>query len=1155
MATGTIPKSVKATLYIDGKPAEQSIKSVEQVTRSLEREIKSLTIGTAEWNAKMKQLGDNKKYLAELRAEANGLGGAFNKIKSELGALGTLAAGYLGFQFISSQFQNIISGNAKLSDSLADIRRVTGLTEAGVLNLDSALGKLDTRTSKSGLREIAVIAGKLGVAKNDILGFVEATDKLVVSLGDELGNADEVTTQLGKILNVFDGTVNGDNITRLGNAMVKLANDGVASGAFIANFTQQVSGVAKSANLSLGATLALGAGLEELGGRAESSATAVQKLLISIAKDIPGAAQIAKVPLKEFTELFGTKPEQALLKYTAGLVKNKSAFSDIAESLTNAGEDGARVVTAITAIGQKTEFFTDKINGATEALQGYNEINSAFALKNETLGGQIDRLGKSFNKLTANTTLIDILTKLVVTTVNFVNWIDRNMEAIRNITKAVIIAGLAWGAYRLAVLLATTEKKAWITTLISAEALETLAIIRTTTWGLVTATLTGNFKKAAQELKALTVIMNASPWGLVAGAVVALGAALYLYSGRATTASKIQNDLNDVLLESKKRSQEEMDQLRQLDAIRIDSNSTLSDKYKALDRIRQLYPDILKGLTNEEALTNKGTEAIRRYIEMLDKKSTAEAASDKIKELKSRNLDLKENQGDADLGYGEIIGGYLSGGSYNTIAAEKRKKEFEENKQRIKELQNQYGEAIRAQLLGGTDSNSGGGGAGGGGGGGGNTGGEKKTDKIADDYKKLQEELNKISFDITKDQLEGYDKEVYEAGVKYEKLTALAHGNKEKLAEIYKAEYEEIEAIGKKYQEKASEKLKKEYQEKLDAFGKFKEDLFQDNLNPQQREESDAGTKYETAWQQLYAFKQAGVITEQQFNQIELELQEKLQKDILGIKEKYRKEDFDKQQKIDEDKKQLQLDYAQLISDSVFSIMSNSARARSDEALAQIETQRERELSSKNLTEAQKQKINDKYDAQARVEKLRAWKAEQRAALGQALINGALAVIKALPNIPLATYAGIASAANLAIIAAQKPPKFAVGGFSDKDPAGYVSNSTIFTNSASGRDFEAGEAGREWIAPNWMLTDPRFGGIIENLEVARKDKRSFAMGGYNGASTSTNSGNNSTANLERLMMQMIETQKEVNDKKVVLSMRTFQEAQNEIVEVINNATG
>src|SRR6185437_7555529 len=154
---------------------------------------------------------------------------------------GVLAASYLGFQFITTQFQNIIKGAGALSDQLADLRRVSGLTADEALMLNSALGKIDTRTSVTNLRAIALVAGKLGVAKDDIFGFTKAVDRLVVALGDELGNADEITTQLGKILNVFDGKITGDNITHLGNAIVDLANKGVATGGFIVDFAQRLS--------------------------------------------------------------------------------------------------------------------------------------------------------------------------------------------------------------------------------------------------------------------------------------------------------------------------------------------------------------------------------------------------------------------------------------------------------------------------------------------------------------------------------------------------------------------------------------------------------------------------------------------------------------------------------------------------------------------------------------------------------------------------------------------------------------------------------------------------------------------------------------------------------------------------------------------------
>lgn len=1169
MATGAVPKSIKATLFIDGKPAEASIKNVEQVTRTLERELKGLTVGTEAWNAKMKQVAENKKYLKEVREEINGVGGAFNKIKQELGSLGTLAAGYLGFQFVSAQFQNIILSNAKLSDSLADLRRVTGLTEQGVLNLDASLGKLDTRTSKSGLREIGVIAGKLGVAKNDILEFVEATDKLVVALGDELGNADQVTTQLGKILNVFDGEVNGDNITRLGNAMVKLANDGVASAGFIADFTQRVSGVAKTANLSLGSTLALAAGLEELGARSESSATAIQQLLLSISQDLPAAAAIAKVPLEDFTKLFAQAPEQALLKYTAGLVKNKEAFSEVSASLKSAGEEGARVVSTITALGQKTEFFTEKINTSSEALQGYSEINSAFALKNETLGGSLDRLSKDISKLTSNKTLVDMFASLVNGASATVTWLDRNTETIRNVTKAILISVVAWGAYRLATALATAEKKSWIATLITAETIEKLAILRTTTWGLVTAVLSGNFAKARQELKLLTVMMNANPWGLAIAGVAALGAALFLYSGKLNIAAKIQQSFNDVQLSAKKKLEEETETLKALDAVRTSANSTLEEKIKAITKIRDLYPSILQGLTDEEALTNKGTTAILKYIQALDKQTTAEAAREKITELKRRNLDLQKNKGDVDLGYGEIISGFLSGGSYKSIQMDNRKKELQENITMIAELQNMYGDVLKQDLLGGTEKA---GGAGTGGGTGSRTAATASTkeDPKVTAAKKLAAELEKINEELTKNLLSDYDKERFAASLKYQELEKLAGGNKEKLAQIYAAEAAEAEQIDQKYLQKAKEASEKLLEERIKnekEFNNLKQNLYKSTKTQEEQEEIDAAEAFETQWLMLYEFHQKKVITDAEFAEVEKQLQEKLQNDINAIRDKKVKEQIEKEKKYEEEKNDFIFNSAQAVSDSVFNIISNNQRATSEANIGRLNREREEELSNKNLTEAQKQKINDKYDEKVRQEKRRAWAAEQRAALAQAVINGALAVTKALAQTGvLAPFVIpsilIGTAAQVAVIAAQKAPQFASGGMTDKDPAGFVSSNTLFTNSASGRPFIAGEAGREWIAPNWMLTDPRYSGVIESLEVARKEKRAFAMGGFSNNTQSSTSApafnnDNSSVRIDRLefmMEKMMTAIEKESQKPVVFSQRTFEEENARRVQIKNDAS-
>lgn len=390
--------------------------SQKELTSELKRlqQLKNITTPQSkEFHELQNQINAVNKRLYEVKNGVFGFGASMHKVKAEIKQFGMLALSYLGFEFITDSFKQIIQGAGKLSDQLADLQRVAGLTATEANNLNQGLRALDTRTSGESLRQIAIIAGKLGVAKNDILDFTKAVDMLVVSLGDELGDADQITTQLGKILNVFDGEVNGKNITSLGNAVVELANAGVASGGFITDFAQRVAGIAKASNLSLGATVGLAAGFEELGLRSESSSTALQKLLSTIATDTPKAAKIAGMPLAEFNKLFAEAPQQALIKYAQGLVKNKQSFSEIATSFKDAGEEGARIISTLQAIGQRGEFLSEKIALGTKAIQDNSAITEAYRLKNENLGATLDKIGKRLSAMFTSSGFMKGITNII----------------------------------------------------------------------------------------------------------------------------------------------------------------------------------------------------------------------------------------------------------------------------------------------------------------------------------------------------------------------------------------------------------------------------------------------------------------------------------------------------------------------------------------------------------------------------------------------------------------------------------------------------------------------------------------------------------------------------------------------------------------------
>ena len=1161
----SVPKSIKASLYIDGKPAEASIKNLTQITRNLERELNNLTIGTEAWKRKMEELQRVRGHLQSIRDDVRGVGGAFGQLREELGKVGTIAAGYLGFQFITGQFSNIISGNAKLSDSLADLRRVTGLTEAGVLNLDASLGKLDTRTSKSGLREIAVIAGKLGVAKTEILSFVEATDKLVVALGDELGNADQITTTLGKILNVYDGEVTGDNITRLGNAMVKLANDGVASAGFIADFTQRVSGIAKTAGLSLPATIAIGAGIEELGGRSESAATAMQKLLLSISSDTPKAAKIAGLSLSEFTKILAKAPEEALLKYTHGLVANKAAFSDVTKSLDEAGEEGARTIETITKLGQKTEFFTGKIKDAGKAINGYNEINEAFNLKNQTLGGQLDKLGKDFNSLTTSKGMVNLFTSLVSAASDAIGWIKRNSEALASFIKVLVIAGVAWGTYKAYVFLANSALTSFIVSLVRGETV--MALSRASTLGLAAAKalLAGNFAKASQAMRLLNVTLAANPIGAVVAAVVALVTAISLFTDKATVASRIQSELNNVKEEAAKKTVDEKNNIQTLLGVLDSETISREKKLVAVNKLRAIMPEYLKQYSDEEILAGKAVGAIHKYINALEKKSLAEAAQERIKELQKENISLAAADGSEGSGFlgtvnetfQKVYGfvGYDSGVKRlrQGIKSENAKK-IGANKSIISEINSLYGPAMFAAAV--EDDGPGG-----------SVPVKAKPDKKAEseaerqrkhalsEFAKLGEEYKKLNLDRLNDQLSANQRELKQEADKYDALIqkekdflklkgTTADQRKQTTAKISSLGDDKEAALTAMSLRQETELFKEiselrtrltdlhetELQKQRNQINKFYDDLVAKNrsnasivakinqernvelgnaeIREKERLEKEKAA-IEAEYDSLSGDKPKARLAaiNKKYDDELIALKAKFSKELQATKEfqdavalieKNRQTETKAEElEISKTKREQILSSAQVVSDAVFTIMSNNRQAESNAALDNIEKNRAKELENKNLTEAQKKRINEKYDAEAKKQKLKAWEDDRKAALGQAVINGALAVVKALPNIGLSIAAGVAAAAQIAVILAEPTPEFAVGGFSNEDPAGYVGQPTIFKNSSSGRPFMAGEAGKEWIAPNWMVTNPRYANVIGMLESARKEKRAFADGGYN----------------------------------------------------------
>ena len=157
-------------------------------------------------------------------------------------------------------------------------------------------------------------------------------------------------------------------------------------------------------------------------------------------------------------------------------------------------------------------------------------------------------------------------------------------------------------------------------------------------------------------------------------------------------------------------------------------------------------------------------------------------------------------------------------------------------------------------------------------------------------------------------------------------------------------------------------------------------------------------------------------------------------KDTAALRLQYQEEITAATKKSEEQRKQMAIQAAQQLSNTAFSIIGNSIKSASEAKIKALENDKAKELSNTNLTKTQKALIEAKYKKKENDEKIKAFKAEQKLQIAQAVINGALSVTKTLSTtglpvaIPLIAADVAMTAIQIAKIASEKPPAFAKGG-------------------------------------------------------------------------------------------------------------------------------
>jgi len=413
-------------------------------------------------NALKKEINSLDKKLKNLDASVGQntrkVGGYTQALKSAAGAL----IGPLGLAAAVAAaavaIRGIIKLNAEISDSLTDVQKTTGLTTKEVDNLAAGLKKLDTRSNLQALLGIAEAAGRMNIAKDDLLAFTEVVDKAFVALGDELsGTAEEIATDLAKISDVFDVTAQfgaAEGINKLGSAINELGAGTKAQSEFILQFTKDLVGAREVTNITITEVLGLAATLDELGQSVSVSGTAISGVLVKMASETKKFANEAGLNLEEFTDLINTDINEALIQFSKGIIANNKDTTDLASAFKRLGLDGKKSVSVIGALSKNIEKLEFNQELANKAFEEGTSLTDEFNLKNNNLAASLEKLTNVIANLVTdpNSDLGQFFKSIVDTAIEMVRAIEGIDTALALFGESIIqVATLGFAEFNLSV--------------------------------------------------------------------------------------------------------------------------------------------------------------------------------------------------------------------------------------------------------------------------------------------------------------------------------------------------------------------------------------------------------------------------------------------------------------------------------------------------------------------------------------------------------------------------------------------------------------------------------------------------------------------------------------------------------------------------------
>lgn len=641
-------------------------KELRQTLKAINAELSSGRVqrGSEEWAKYAKAAREVKEELKKISDETDIAERSLSQVIADKAqrywALYTIGSDVLNqiYSYASQRVQAF----AQMDEAMSQVTKYTGMARDEVKGLNEDFKKMDTRTAREQLNALAGDAGRLGIqAKDQVLEFVDAADKINVALGEDLG--EDAVKNIGKLAMMFgEDKTKGMRAAMLatGSAVNEVAQNCSAAEPFLVNFTARVAGAAHQAGIAQADILGFAASMDENMLREETSATAYQNILMKMYTKTEAFAEAAGIEVEKFSNLLRTDANEALLQFAEGLSK-KGGLAELAPIFGDLKTEGAGVAAVLSVMAGKADEIRARQALANKAYQEGTSILKEFEVQNNTVQAGLDKAKKRANDLAVELGerlqpimaeglhLTSAATKIMISVLDF--SMKHKTELIAIAAAYVLYNGAikAHNAYltisngitktattlRIIHAAATANLAGNLTgankilTIFNANMIKSAAGQKAATaavylFSAAKAALTGNIKTATIAIRALWTTLNLNPFVAIATAVLAAGAAIYAFTSRTTEADKAMKSFSSANM------QEQQEMYKLYDAIRKTNEGTQQRK-DLINEFNSKYGSYISNLLTEKTTVDELAAAYREASTAIQNK----IAMQKIEEAKT----------------------------------------------------------------------------------------------------------------------------------------------------------------------------------------------------------------------------------------------------------------------------------------------------------------------------------------------------------------------------------------------------------------------------------------------------------------------------------------------------------------------------------------